>query len=721
MVPPFPKSKRAPSSGASEAARILRSDAPRESDPEVVARLLRMFSEAAQNTHWKKWREIACKCFRYRESDQWEPAEIAELERRGQPASVINEIKPVIDRGHGQFIQSFQTTTYVGRNTPADDQTAAVLADLGRYVDQDNLYEFEESGLVQDALTSGASWLEMDVEENDLGQKRIFERKEDPLIMFPDPYFKRLDLSDARYVARAKWIDEEQLIAIVPDKEQQIRACARGHAYTLVGIDGVDQRVSSDPALTFVDPERHLVRVAEVWYRRKVRMYRIFTEQGAQTLTEPINGRGLRELREAFPGDAFIAEPTIVDQIWKGMFCAGLLLHHGKWPRKSFPFIPFFADRKKNGVPYGWAEPLLPIQDGINKRESKAINMLSNRRIIAEENALKNEEEAQIENARADGIIVTAQGAVSGGRVVFQDNNDIGQGQLAMLQEAKAAIPRVSGINDESRGLRSEVRSGLGIARKQQMTSLMVSPTAVNLLQYRHHRARLQLVLIKEVFDEEMTFQVTDDPNAARTVQVTRGQLAAIKERTYDIVITDSPSYATMREQQLDMIFRLWPQVAQLGPGMMKVAIAMTDLREKDGLMKMLDQAMTPPPQLPKMSLALSWENLSDQEKAFIAMTAFQSPEFATYLAKRAGDPAWDKKLRAELAKTEIKEGTRASVEHGRLDFAAMQTAMEGLLKSRELSEKQTADAPPSGVQAAAGMDGQEDTSSEQGGPDGAP
>jgi hypothetical protein len=252
------------------------------------------------------------------------------------------------------------------------------------------------------------------------------------------------------------------------------------------------------------------------------------------------------------------------------------------------------------------------------------------------------------------------------------------------MQESKAAMPRVSGVPDESMGFRSEVRSGVGIAKKQHMGNMIQSPMITNVRRYRFAKANLKFYLIKEVFTKEMTFQVTDDPNAARTVQLTKDHLTAIKQRTYDVVVTDMPDYTTLREQELDMMFKLLPQAATLGPGMMKFALSLTNLREKKALMATLDQAMQPAPDRPKLSLSMTWADLSDEEKAFVAMTSMQSPELAQFLANRSGDPAWFVKVKADLAKTQIQEGTRASIERGKVDFNAMATAMEGMLQSRE-------------------------------------
>lgn len=667
-------------------SRILRNELPKESDKTVIRRGMAMFQESVRHPVWRAWRENASKCYRYREGDQWTPAEREELRERGQPETTRNEIKPIHDRLQGQVIATRQTTTYLGRNAP-DDDVANVIADCDRFVDQDNGYEFLEPEVTSDGITGGIGWLSVDVGQNELGQPRIEQSVENPFYMFPDPYFRKVDLSDCRYICQAKWVDLEDAIALAPEKEGELVRLVNTRDYLIDADLGIDQAVKNDPLMLFIDPDRMRVRPVEFWYRRKMKRYQVFTPDGTTALTMPLGKDDEKAIRKAVPKGAFITKPVIVDQMWCGMFLGGVLLFHYQSPRQHqmFRWVPFIVDRKKNGEPFGPVYNLVAIQDAINKRESKSLNMLSNRRIIAEQNAIEDPEQAQVENAKADGYVEVQQGALSGQKVLFPNNQDIGAGQMQLLQEAKAAMPRVSGVPDESMGFASEVRSGIGIAKKQAMGNMIQSPLVTYLRRYRFHKAKLKFMLIKEVFTEEMTFQVTDDPNAARVVSLTKTHIDAMKERIYDVVVTDAADYTTLREQELDMVFKLLPQAAQLGPGMMKFALSLTTLREKKTLIAMLDQAMQPAPQQPKISLSMTWADLSDEEKAYVAMTAMQSPELAQFLAQRSGDPAWMAKIKADIAKTQIQEGTRASIERGKVDYNAMATAMEGMLRGREI------------------------------------
>jgi hypothetical protein len=508
--------------------------------------------------------------------------------------------------------------------------------------------------------------------------------------MFPDPFSVRMDLSDAKYVQRAKWLDVEDAIALWPEKESSLRSFLHGHEYEMNETMGIDGRMVNDTGAVYLDRARRRLRPVETWYKRKVRKFIVLTPDGSQSVTVPVDKKDVEALVRKLPKNAYVTEPVYVDEMWTGIHIGALLIHHdkSKYRHHRFPFVFFFADRKRNGEPFGLARNIVPINEAINKRESKALNMLSNRRIIHERGAITDTAAAQLENAKADGVIEVEPGALSQGKIVFPENQDVGNPQIALLQEAKAAMPRVSGISDESMGLRSEVRSGVGIQRKQAMTNLITNPIVQNLRRFRYERTRLVYELIKEVYTDEMVFQITDDPNSVRVRQLTASDIAKMKEQTFDLVITDTPDYATVREQELDMLMNTLPQVATLGPGMMKFALELTNLRNKKGLQQMLDQMSAPPPVQPKMSLSMTWADLQPEEKAYVALQMFQDPALAQVLLKNGADPAYVAKIKADIAKTQIKEGTRAGMERGRLNLQAMQTAVEGMLRSREIDDQ---------------------------------
>lgn len=659
---------------------------PKESDDVIITRLHNYFTQAIDHPVWQDWRTNAAKDYRFREGDHWTKAELAELAERGQPPTVQNEVKPIIDRVHGQFLMTRQTTTFIAQNSPADDPVANLQADLLRYTDQKTGYEFHESAVALDGLTGGFGVLEVGWKYDNDGYRCIYQRRENPFHMYPDPFSVEPDWSDAKCIQRAKWLDVEDAIALWPDKESDLRAFMHGYEYEL----SVDPGMLNDANSLYLDRARKRIRPVETWYKRKVKRFVVLTKDGALTYTTPLLKETAGKVLKLMPKGTVVTEPMYVDQMWLGVHIGALLIHHDRSPYKHtrFPFVPLFADRKNNGEPFGLARNIVPINEAIDKRKSKALNMLSNRRIIAEKGALADPENASTQNAKADGYIEVENGALSGGRILFPDNQDIGQAQVMLLQDDKATMPRVSGISDESLGMRTEVRSGAGIARKQAMTSLITNPVVQNLRRFRFERTKLVYELGKEVYTEEMAFQVTDDPNSVRLIQLTKSAIATIKEKKYDLVITDSPDYTTVREQELEMVMQTLPQIATLGPGFGKFVLELTNLRNKKGLQAMLDQmSQPPPPPPPKIALSMKWEELQPEEKAYVALQAFQDPEFAKILAGKNADPAFLAKIKGSLAETQIKEGTRAQVERGKVDLSAMMTAMEGMQYRRELDQ----------------------------------
>ena len=101
--------------------------------------------------------------------------------------------------------------------------------------------------------------------------------------------------------------------------------------------------------------------------------------------------------------------------------------------------------------------------------------------------------------------------------------------------------------------------------------------------------------------------------------------------------------------------------------------------------MQMVDQASQKGPEPPKMSLSMTWADLTPEVQAYYALTVLQSPELAQAILQQQADPAFLAKIKAELVKTNVKEGTRATMERGKLDLSALQTAVDGRMAMRAM------------------------------------
>lgn len=668
---------------------ILTSLNPKESDDEVVARLQKMALQAVDHPVWRDFREKAATDHLFWEGEQWTAAEIHELKERHQPTTVFNEIKPIIERTKGQMDELYQTVSFIGRNAP-DEAESHVLTDILRWVDQQNDQEFEEGDATLDMLVSGFAVEEINVEDDDDGQPMITERYVDALNhIYPDPYSRHYDWNkDARFVIRASWMDIEDAIAQWPD---QRAALEQMMAYNeIFEFAGQPLGIRNDVLSMFIDRERHRIRPAEVWYKRKAKRFKIIDEEGHMVpIGIPLDRKNSNALVKKVQDANLSVEESYVNEMWVGIFAFHALIHHDRSPHRHglYPFVPLWGWRKKNGGPYGMVRNLISVNEAINKRESKALHLLSNNQVIAETGAVDDPVKFKEAAARPDGFMEVNEGALTGKRIQFRENIDMGSAQLNMHSNAVGAIQRIATATDRDRGLSPEIRSGLGVQRQQRGNNLALSPLIKNMRRSRRLKAKLKLEYIKEYFTEDLVFQVTDDPNAARIVKVPASQLDSIRTKKFDVVIIDDTDYQTSRSEEQAKLGNLLPQLIPLGPAWVKVGVSLSNLREKEGLMKMIDAINQPPPPTPKISLSMDYSNLDPEERATI-WVQMGNPELAQQILKDRPDSALLKQIKADLAEIKIKEGTKSMMERGRVDERAAQIALDGVMESKKLEQE---------------------------------
>ena len=128
-----------------------------------------------------------------------------------------------------------------------------------------------------------------------------------------------------------------------------------------------------------------------------------------------------------------------------------------------FPIVPYYAARKRNGQPYGRILRMIDPQREINSRRGRALYMLNNRQTIYEKGAIANKEELAKELSLADGQIPLENGKFD--KFMIRENQDIGQANLQMLQEAKAELSDIQG--EDYLAPQGEMRSGAGVQQQQ--------------------------------------------------------------------------------------------------------------------------------------------------------------------------------------------------------------------------------------------------------------
>lgn len=598
-------------------------EAEREAPSHIITRLDRYFRESVDHPNRQKWLAEAEEAYLFRDGDQLDAKTKAILRKRSQPEVFENRCKVQIDRLMGLHTRQRTRTTFVGRNLPYDEELANMMADLERWVDQQTELEFEEFDTVKDGFTGGMGVLEWGMETNTIGQKQIFGRSENPFFIFPDPLSRRYDWNlDARYVCRAKWMDLENAIEMWPEKEMELRQCIQLDAHSRQLVTGhLDPSFLAVAESYYIDSRRSRLRPVEVWYKRKSKRRVILTKTGVmidvQALSPKLAQREVDRL-------GLILKEDLFDEMWVGIFCGGTLIHHDRSPylHNLFPFVPYWCYRDKSGKPYGWLLNLIPLQKEFNKRRQKALHLLLNQRVKYKKGAIENPGQLAEEMARPDGHLVVKTKMED---LEIDPNTELGQGQLALHQETKAAFDDVSAHSPVDLGQApGEVRSDRGLARLQQASSVILSELFSNVRRSRRMNARIKFELLKQIIDEDLVIQVVDDANIARSVPISKDRFMTAKERIFDLIVVDTQDFETSRAEQLSLLFQQLPNMLQFGAGWVDFMLELTDLRNKDALRKMLATIRTQPPVQPRVSLSLVWSEMSQIERAGWALALNQ-------------------------------------------------------------------------------------------------
>jgi len=589
---------------------------------ELLTDLQDKFKAAVEHETWRAFIQNAVTDFEFTEGIQWSNEEINALKQRGQPQTVENEIHPVVERIKGQYKQLKTRIIYKGRNLGHDDTTAQILSDIALHVQQQTGYEFEEGDMFDDGQKCGLGVLEAFISyEKDLSAK-INIKAENALNIFPDPNSKRYDWNeDAEYICRAKWVSYNEALKSYPDYKKEIES--------YINVNPVTNDSQTMERNHLVDTRLKRIRLVEVWYKDwEKQRFAVSTGGGVQDVTDWPK-KEVNALKKAFPDVVFDTKTNT--KIKMGVFIGDCLVEDKDSPynHDMFPFIPYFVYRRKNGEPYSVVRLLKDANMEINKRRSKALHLLNTNQAVFEEGAARDEDELRTEMAKPDGLIKYRKGFV----LEIQKNTDLAATQIQLQMESKSSIARISGISDEAMARHSEVRSGIGIQRKQAMTDIIMSPIFDNLRRTRLIIGKHIRELIRQFFNDEKTFAILDDLNKAKEVNLTVDVISVIKEGIYDVIIEEAPNVATIQEEQFAYLAELVKGLGlppNVGVALLPIFIRLSQLKNKEEVSKLMEGLQQLPPERPKMSLSLIWAELYPEEKAkFAEMMGF--PDLAQF------------------------------------------------------------------------------------------
>jgi len=538
------------------------------------------------------------------DGDQWDFADAAELEGRGQSPLVFNEVAPMVDWLIGTERRARVDWKVLPR-TEDDVQLADVKTKVLKYVTDVNRSTFNRSRAFEDAVKVGVGWVDSGVRA-DPTKDIIYDKYEDWRNVLHDSMAIEHDLSDARYLFRSRWVDDDIALAMYPDRADVLRrAVVKDDQYSAqqwAEDEFNHQGFTSASHLSdhsggylaggrgTVDSEpRSRIRLIECQFRMPVRV-KVVTEGAFKgAFVEPHD----RVLMDAIAQSGGSIVDRVVMRMHVAVFTEGYMLALGPMPMRhnSFSLTPIWCYRRgRDRMPYGVIRRIRDLQMDLNKRASKALFLLSTNQLIVEKGAVDDVNELRDEADRPDGVLV-----VKGGKKVeIHRDSEMAAGQVQLMTLNAQAIQKSAGISNENLGRQTNASSGEAIKARQMQGSVVTTQPFDNLRFAVQSQGEKLLSLVEQWYTEEKVVRLSGHKGQLDWVKINQPELQPdgtvrylndITASLADFVVSEQDYAGTLRQVMFDAMTQL---AGRMEPAtamrLMTLAMDYSDLPNHDAM-----------------------------------------------------------------------------------------------------------------------------------------
>jgi hypothetical protein len=542
--------------------------------------MLVQYFEEAEDGH-REARERSERCRDYYCNIQLTAAEVEALKKRKQAPVYVNYIQRKVDTLCGIERRTRTDPKGFPRN-PNDEQVAGAATDALRYVADQNRFNGVRSEVFNDILVEGTGGAEVTVEQTANGDTKVCVKRVPWDRIWYDPHSRALDFTDARYKGLVIWDDAKQARRDYPGREEAID--------TSLVIGSKSETYEDRPKFIWCDSRRKRVRIVQAHYLHDGDWWvATFTRGG------------------------FLVDPVISPYKDKdGNSASSLILRSGYINRDNERF--------------GHCEGLIPLQDEINKRRSKALHLLSVRQTYGNRTALQDPAAAKLELAKPDGHVELNGGAAFGQDFGVLPTGDMAQGQFLMLQQALGEM-NATGANAALAGKDERAQSGRALQARAQMGATELEPQTDGLREWTHAVYEAMWMRVRQFWTDEKWVRVTDDDRNLKWVglnkkvtledklkQLQPAEAAQLMQQIglqpgdprlqqvvevenevsgldIDLVIEDGPDVATLQSEQFEQLVNLASAPLAQGQIPFTAIIKASSLRNKDQLLDELEKA----------------------------------------------------------------------------------------------------------------------------------
>ena len=522
-----------------------------------------------------EWRIKAQEDWAFYNGDQWDENVKTKLEQQKRPVLTLNYLRSLIRLlvGYEQRTRYNMKVYPVGEGS--DDIKADIYTKLMHKIERDTRLQYTASDVGKHGLIMGRGWFKIYIDRsyNLLGDVVI--ESDDPYYIKVDPYARRLDMLDHRYLFVEHWYPKRQVERLYPELNVADLQLSKDNFRRQSGID--------------------LYKIMECWYREYQVEKLLINKNNYDVFT--VKDETDEELQTYVDSGQYTLVKRKIPQVRYVVLSGWEILEQGNSPFNSpfYPyvlytpeFLPLFGANNPDWV--GLIRDLKDPQKEINKRRSEWLDILIrsiNTGWITTKNNILNKNDMK--------RLSTSPGTV----IEVRDFNQIREKRseaphpalFTTGQQAVEDLRYISGINTAQLGFSLGTReSGKSLLVKQQSGSITLTPYQDNLQLARLVLAKLILSAIPQVYNASRIARVispTGDINGLppEVLQSLEEILSDEEITRYDVALADVPSTPTARVAAFAELREIIGMMAQLGmppsPQLIEELINASDISQK--------------------------------------------------------------------------------------------------------------------------------------------
>lgn len=303
-------------------------------------------------------------------SNQWTLEQLKYLNEERRNSFTYNKIRKTIDMVSG-YLSANQQQAIVTPFENSSEQTAEQLTELLRHVMQPTGYDVFKKAR-HNSLVSGISWVSPWIDyRKDYVNGQISFHLDNWNDVIWDPFSTRLDLEDATFVARRKYLSKDVIKSLVPGCEREIDAMGYGNR---------DEKFTYEPYARQWGLQE-LLAYNEYWKQRYKKGWILVDKVTGEQKPWKGNKKRLEMMQQFFPNLAVIE--GYYKTVEYNIIVENRLLYSGEdpWGIGEYPFVPFYSVFDPSYDLYQWkiqglVRLLSDPQQEHNMFKSKLIDMV---------------------------------------------------------------------------------------------------------------------------------------------------------------------------------------------------------------------------------------------------------------------------------------------------------------------------------------------------------